>query len=134
MGKAFTDIFSLGHFGGGFIYYIVLKSLGVSDVNNFWISTLIHFIIENIEQDYLPTGEIIETFWNHTGDMFYFILGWSFGYTSDSYKYFNTSMIRICMLFAVIFTFNEIYREIYPKNITIFQGSYTYNVRKKYLL
>ena len=76
MGVHIFDYYSLEHFFSGFISFICLKSLSLSELQNFTIANGIHFLIECLENNKKPDGEILETFSNHAGDIFCFAVGW----------------------------------------------------------
>jgi len=117
MGIQVVDYHSLSHFIGGFISFICLKSLGVSDLQNFAAANGIHFLIECLENNKKPNGKILETFENHVGDVFCFAVGWFLSlYASvDAGGY-----VPYLWCILIYTTVTEIYRELYPYSSSIF--------------
>jgi hypothetical protein len=134
MGLKFIDSWSFGHLGGGVLFQTVLSYIHISDTNNFLISNLFHLIIELLEKNQTPYGELLESNINHVGDILFFFFGWCISYLLNIHEKFDKYMIGIFAFIVVLFSSNEIYREIYPHNTSIFQGAYVDYTKKQLLL
>ena len=83
------------------LYQILLHSIHIPLITNFFISNGIHIFIE-----------YIENFQNHVTDILSFILGWCI---SMYFKFrIPNNYQTIAWVILIFFTFKEIVRELYP--------------------
>ena len=125
MGKPFFDISSFYHFGMGTITYVLLTKANIPLVYNFLLSNGFHLFIELIENNKKPNGEVLETSYNHIGDILLFLIGWLLGYLLQIQKYTPDVIVPFLWILLVLTAFAEICREVYPNNKILYvKGSY----------
>lgn len=120
MGKRYIDYHTIQHFLFGFICYLLFANTKMPFSYNFVISNGFHFLLEILENNKKPNGEILETTKNHIGDIIGFLLGWILAFRLKIDKHTPKIIIPglwVLLIYAIIHEFG---REKFPNDKNVF--------------
>ena len=127
MGIKMFDLNSIGHLCGGILACSLCQYINIPVLYNFIITNGIHLIIEKIERNVAPNGDILETRQNHIGDIIAFFLGWMIAYYFKFDRFIYPNNVSVLWIILLFFTMNEFLREIFPYK-PLLSGAYIYHL------
>ncbi len=130
MGISYFDMWSFGHLWFGILSFSLLQYSKIPILVNFFIANGIHYFIEKNENNVAPDGAVLETYQNHIGDIFMFLLGWIIAFFFRTNNYVTSGNVPLLWIILLVTASTEILRENYPYEPTIGGAYYIHNVSR----
>ncbi len=130
MGMSYFDSWSFGHLGSGILSFSLLQYSKLPILVNFLFANGIHYLIEKNENNVAPDGAVLETYKNHIGDIFIFLLGWIIAFLFRTNNYVTRGNVPWLWGILLLTASTEILRENYPYEPLIGGAYYKHNVSR----